>query len=61
MGEGDRQVVERGIDLRYEVLQVLADPLELEIGESGEDKACRRRRTLAFLVRHVRVISRRLE
>jgi hypothetical protein len=43
-------VKQRGIDPGHEVLQVFADPLELKTSESGEDGACWRRWTSAFLV-----------
>jgi hypothetical protein len=44
MEEGYRQGLElRGIDLGNEVLQVFVDPLECQLGESGEENACERR------------------
>jgi hypothetical protein len=44
-------VQSRGIDPRYEVLQVFANPFETKSSEMGEDRACDRRRTSAFSVR----------
>jgi hypothetical protein len=42
--EGYRQGLESwGIDLGKEVLRVLADPLECQIGDGGEESACERR------------------
>jgi hypothetical protein len=49
MEEGYRQGLELwGIDLGHEVLQVFADPLECQRGESGEENACERRWTSAI-------------
>jgi hypothetical protein len=41
----------RGIDEGNEVLQVFADAFEPQQRESGEDRACQRRRMSAFPVR----------
>ena len=47
--EGYLQFVElRGIDAGHEVVQVLADPLERQRGENGEDRACQQRRPSDF-------------
>src|SRR6266849_2903147 len=44
MEEGYRQGVDLwGIDLGNEVLQIFADPLEHQLGESGKKNACERR------------------
>jgi hypothetical protein len=43
--KGHRQVAEsRGVDVGHEVVQIFADPMELEVSESREDRACWRRR-----------------
>jgi hypothetical protein len=53
--EHDTDIVEKwGIDSGHEVLQVLADALELEAGESGEDSTCQRRWTSRIRVRILR-------
>jgi hypothetical protein len=41
----------RGIDTGHEDIQIFADSSELEIRESGEDRACLRRRSLTFRIR----------
>ena len=49
MEEGYKQVAQaRGIDTGYKVLQIFADPFELQFSENGEESACR---WMAFLVR----------
>ena len=43
------QIVEsRGIDSGQDLLQIFAVPFEFNIGETGEDRACRRRGMSAF-------------
>jgi hypothetical protein len=40
-----QSVESRGIDPGQDLLQIFAGPFELNFGETGEDRACRRRRT----------------
>src|SRR6266576_3004583 len=45
------QAVEsRDLDAHHEVLQIFADPFKPEIRKSREDRACRRRWRLTFVV-----------
>ena len=41
-------VESRGIDAGQDLLQIFAGHFEYNFGETGEDKACQRRRTSAF-------------
>src|SRR6266852_6223727 len=41
----------RGIDAGHKVIQIFTDSSKVKIRETGKDRACRRRRTLAFASR----------
>src|SRR5580698_2705657 len=49
VGKGYRQgIQQRGIDPNHEIFQIFVDPIELQLGKSGEESACWWRRRSVF-------------